>query len=264
MNFLRRAAVAALGMLLSGCATIIEGTTQSVSVTTTPQVGAQCTLTNSQGTWFVTSPGSVVVHKTKTDLDVTCKKDGYLPGHVVAASHFGATTAANIAGGVGGVVVGGVVDAASGANYSYDSPITVPLGAPVDANGVPPSSAISAYPVHLHCTAPDIDGVFVADGPQGYATATITFGLNGGGGAGAVDVAPGRDGICKLNAVSPAVLASASFSIDHASSWMGADLQRHVQIVESPPDAARTYTFTVKALDKTAGKLVLNFPVVYR
>ena len=264
MNFLRCAAVAALGILSSGCATQVEGTTQSVSVTTTPQEGAQCTLTNSQGTWFVTSPGSVVVHKTKTDLNITCQKDGYLPGHIVAPSHFGATTAANVAGGIPGVVVGGVVDAASGANYSYDNLITVPLGAPADANGVPPSSAISAYPVHLHCTAPETDGVFVADGPQGYATATITFALNGGGGAGAIDVAPGRDGVCKLNAVSPAVLASASFSIDHASSWTGADLQRHVQIVELPPDAARTFTFTVKAMDKAPGKLVLNFPVVYR
>ena len=261
MNLLRWAALAVLGFAVSGCATLVEGTTQSVSVTTTPAEGAECALTNSQGTWFITSPGSVVVHKTKTDLDVTCKKDGYLPGHVVAISHFKATTFANAIAGGG---VGVAVDAASGANFYYDSPITVPLGAAMDASGRPSTSAISAFPVHLHCTAPDMDGVFVADGPQGYATASITFGLNGGGGAGAIDVAPGHDGVCKLNAVSPNVLASASFSIDHGSSWTGADLQRHVQIVQSPPDATRTYTFTVTAKDKAPGKLVLNFPVVYR
>src|SRR5579864_5337474 len=108
------AALAALGVALSGCATIIEGTTQSVSVNTTPEQGAQCTLMNSEGTWYLTSPGSTTVHKTKTDLDVTCTKPGFGPGHVVATSHFGATTAANV---LAGGVIGVGVDAASGANY---------------------------------------------------------------------------------------------------------------------------------------------------
>jgi hypothetical protein len=40
------AAIAAAGIILSGCATIIEGTTQPVSLNTTPEQGAQCTLTN--------------------------------------------------------------------------------------------------------------------------------------------------------------------------------------------------------------------------
>jgi len=125
MKFGALAAVAALGIVLSGCATIIDGTTQSVSVNTTPESGAQCTLTNSQGTWYLTTPGSTTVHKTKTDLDVTCTKSGYRPGHVVAASHFTGKTAGNI---LAGGLVGVGVDAASGANYHYDSPIDVPLG----------------------------------------------------------------------------------------------------------------------------------------
>ena len=134
------AAVAALGVALSGCATIIEGSTQSVSVNTTPEDGAQCTLMNSQGSWYVTSPGSTTVHKTKTDLDITCKKPGFAPGHVVAASHFGATTVGNVIAGGG---IGLLVDAQSGANYHYDSPITVPLGAKTaapEATGMPPST----------------------------------------------------------------------------------------------------------------------------
>lgn len=127
MQVLRFVAIAALSAALSGCATIIEGTTQSVSISTTPVQGANCTLTNSQGTWYATSPGSVVVHKTKTDLVIDCLKDGYGQGHVVATAHFGGATAGNI---IAGGLIGVGVDAASGANYSYDSPITVPLGAP--------------------------------------------------------------------------------------------------------------------------------------
>src|SRR5262249_1604155 len=113
------AALAALGAALSGCATIIEGTTQSVSVSTTPEEGAQCTLTNSEGTWYLTSPGSTVVHKTKNDMNISCTKAGYQPGQIVAIAHFGGATAGNI---IAGGVIGVAVDAASGANYYYDSP----------------------------------------------------------------------------------------------------------------------------------------------
>ncbi|HLY07364.1 MAG TPA: hypothetical protein VKR31_16580 [Rhizomicrobium sp.] len=151
------AAVAALGIALSGCATIIEGTTQPVSVNTTPEQGAQCTLANSQGTWYVTTPGSTTVHKTKTDLDVTCSKPGFQPGHVVAASHFGATTAANV---VAGGLIGVGVDAASGANYHYDSPITVALGPPVAAQAAaaPPTPSAPTAPAPHYTAAPGPGG----------------------------------------------------------------------------------------------------------
>jgi hypothetical protein len=111
----------------------VDGSTQSVSVSTTPVQGAACTLTNSEGTWFLTSPGSVQVHKTKNDLTVACTKDGYQPGSQVAVSKFGGATFGNIVAGGG---IGAIVDAASGANYYYDSPITVPLGEPKSASQV--------------------------------------------------------------------------------------------------------------------------------
>lgn len=119
------AAMAALGVALAGCATIVDGTKQSVSVSTSPVQGAECTLTNSEGTWYVTSPGSVEVHKTKNDLTVTCKKDGYQSGTQVAVSNFGGATFGNI---VAGGLIGAGIDAASGANYYYNTPIIVPLG----------------------------------------------------------------------------------------------------------------------------------------
>jgi hypothetical protein len=129
MKFTAFAALAALGVAVSGCATIIDGTSQSLSVNTTPEGGAQCTLVNGEGTWYVTTPGSTTVHKTKTDLDVTCTKPGFKTAHLVSPSHFTGKTAGNLLLGVGGVVIGGAVDAASGANYHYDPVIDVPLGA---------------------------------------------------------------------------------------------------------------------------------------
>jgi hypothetical protein len=119
------AAVAALGVALSGCATIVDGTTQAMSVTTTPVQGAACTLTNSEGTWYLTSPASVQVHKTKNDLNISCTKDGFQAGSVVAPAVFGGMTAGNL---LAGGIIGAGIDAASGANYYYNSPVTVPLG----------------------------------------------------------------------------------------------------------------------------------------
>ena len=129
---------------LSGCATIIEGTTQPVSVNTTPQDGAKCTLTNSEGTWYLTTPGSTTVHKTRHDLTVACTKDGFAGGQTVAKSHMGAATAGNV---LAGGLIGMGVDAASGADYYYNSPITVDLGAstaPVTAAEPAPAAPAAA------------------------------------------------------------------------------------------------------------------------
>jgi hypothetical protein len=114
------ASLAGLGLVLSGCATIVNGTTQSVSILTTPAdaEGAKCELRNSEGAWFVTTPGSAVVHKTKNDLTVTCKKDGFQDATMVVPSKFGGATAGNI---LAGGIIGVGVDAASGANYSYQN-----------------------------------------------------------------------------------------------------------------------------------------------
>jgi hypothetical protein len=265
MKLLAIAAIAALGAALSGCATIIQGTTQSVSVNTVPEGGAQCTLTNSQGTWYVVSPGSVTVHKTKTDLDVTCNKPGYEPGHVLAKSHFGGTTAGNL---IAGGVVGIGVDAASGANFYYDSPIEVVLG-PRLAGGAAATSYSAPYPVQMRCSSPELVPAFRAEGPEGYLTAKVVFAINSGGEPGTVSVAPGKDGVCTLTATWPKTIANASFTFDHAASSIdGAprDLERHVDLTEAVSGAAntKTYTFTVKAKDDAKGRIAVDFPVAYK
>jgi hypothetical protein len=141
----RVAAVVLVAASMGGCATIIQGSTQSVSITSKPEDGAKCVLKNSQGTWYVTTPGSVNVHKTKTDLTVTCQKDGVGNGSVVAVAKFGGTTFGNV---LAGGLIGITVDAASGANFYYDSPVVVTLsptgGAPVAPAPASPTAAPSA------------------------------------------------------------------------------------------------------------------------
>jgi len=124
MRLSRLAAIIVLGFALSGCATIIKGTTQSISLTTPPANGAMCELKNSEGTWYLTTPGSVVVHKTKNDLVVSCTKDGFQNATVTIPARFNGVTAGNIL--VGGLI-GITVDAASGANYGSTEKTDIPM-----------------------------------------------------------------------------------------------------------------------------------------
>lgn len=66
-------------VFLSGCASITGSRNQPISVTTThegkPITGAYCTLVNDKGTWYVNTPGSVVILKAYGDMSATCKKE---------------------------------------------------------------------------------------------------------------------------------------------------------------------------------------------
>lgn len=130
-------ALACLGVALSGCATIIKGTTQSLSVATPPTTGAECKLTSSEGTWYVTTPGSVTVHKTKNNLDVSCTKDGFADASTSVPPHFNGATLGNV---IAGGLIGVGVDAASGANYTYPDEIDVPMKPSAPATAAAPAA----------------------------------------------------------------------------------------------------------------------------
>ena len=128
----------ALTLLLPGCATIMEGTGQSVTVKTTP-AGASCEVDRAGqklGTVNPT-PGSLRIDKSKNDLSVSCDEAGYQHARVTSTPNFVGTTFGNIL--LGGVV-GAVVDASTGANYSYPNEIDVTL-APIAPTVVPRPTA---------------------------------------------------------------------------------------------------------------------------
>jgi hypothetical protein len=156
MKYHALAAIAAMGVAVSGCATIIKGTTQSVSVSTDPVEGARCELTSSEGTWYITTPGSVVVHKTKNDLKVVCTKDGYQEATATIPSSFNGATAGNI---IAGGLIGVGIDAASGANYEYPPSTHIPMtrvgATEPDARTAPADTAAApAAPAEGDQTAP--------------------------------------------------------------------------------------------------------------
>ncbi|ANK80243.1 MAG: hypothetical protein TEF_05145 [Rhizobiales bacterium NRL2] len=121
---LRLGAVSAL-LLSAACATVVEGTTQNVTVATDP-AGAACELKNDGKLVGAVNPtpGSLLLDRSNDDLDVECLKDGYLPGNLVMSSKFTGTTFGNIILGGG---IGILVDAASGANNRYPESVSLVL-----------------------------------------------------------------------------------------------------------------------------------------
>jgi uncharacterized protein YceK len=119
----RIALVAAL-TLLSGCASVVKGTSQSIAITTPPTDGAVCTLSSSQGNWQLTSPGVVTVEKSKDAMQVRCVKPGWQDGFGLIPSNFQGWTVGNI---VLGGIIGLGVDAATGAINEYPNAFQVPM-----------------------------------------------------------------------------------------------------------------------------------------
>jgi hypothetical protein len=122
---LRWAAVGIVLAQLTACATIVKGHSQQINVATNP-AGAICTLER-DGQSIATvnpTPGTVTVEKSRKDLSVDCRKEGYTPAAGKVASKFHPMTFGNI---LFGGIIGLGVDAASGAMTEYDEMITVRL-----------------------------------------------------------------------------------------------------------------------------------------
>lgn len=112
----------------TGCASVTGSKLQPVSVQTIHEnkeiAGIGCTLTNDAGKWFVTSPGSVTIHKSTGDLAVDCSKDNNVVGHETVVSKSNGAVWGNIIAGGG---IGYIIDRNTGAGFDYPNSITVML-----------------------------------------------------------------------------------------------------------------------------------------
>ena len=134
MKFQNFAVIAAAGVALAGCATMVKSAKQDVGVVTPPVEGATCVLQNSRGSWTVVTPGAAHVLRSKDDMNVTCTKPGYQDAHVTIASDFNGATVGNA---IAGGVVGIGVDAASGADFSYPHSFQIPMHPAASASSRP-------------------------------------------------------------------------------------------------------------------------------
>lgn len=112
-------------VLLGACASIVEGTDQSITVSSNP-TKASCFLERdgAQIGAVDPTPGTVQVEKNSADITVMCSKAGYDDGSAVLVSGFEGWALGNL---VFGGIVGAGVDAVTGAINSYPPSITVTL-----------------------------------------------------------------------------------------------------------------------------------------
>jgi hypothetical protein len=110
---------------LSGCATIVSGSAQKVTVDTDPP-GAACVFRRGGSVIGMVSPtpGTLSVDKSRDDIEVRCTKQGYLDNVGVVGSRFQGMTFGNV---LFGGLIGVIVDAQSGATAEYQPQVTLRL-----------------------------------------------------------------------------------------------------------------------------------------
>ena len=133
---------------LAGCISILEGTSQEITVATAP-AEASCTLER-EGKVFETierTPKTVMVRKSKYDITVRCNKPGYQEATYLNHSGASATIAANVA--MDLILTAGlssIIDSANGADNKYETAVVItlmPTVAGTDA-AITPASAVVA------------------------------------------------------------------------------------------------------------------------
>jgi S1-C subfamily serine protease len=109
----------------AGCATIIEGTSQTINVATIP-THASCTLNRDGKTigTIANTPGAVEVSKTRHDLLISCSKSGYQTADARDTSEVAGWLFGNL---VLGGLIGIGIDATTGAAEKYDGHVQIAL-----------------------------------------------------------------------------------------------------------------------------------------
>jgi hypothetical protein len=126
---LKLLAVLPLLVGLTGCADLISGRTQDVTIATSPVTGAQCLAKNARGSWATLStPATVTLLRSNSPLEVSCKTADGMIGTVTVESNFGYPVYGNAANGGLGIAV----DTQTGAAYEYPAQILVTLQLPPD------------------------------------------------------------------------------------------------------------------------------------
>lgn len=147
-------AALAVGMLVSGCASIITGGHDDIMVKTDPE-GADCTVYRGADVLghINPTPGGIVVRRSYDDILVRCVKDGYGDSEAMNTSGVNGWLFGNIA--LGGLI-GIIIDTATANATSYDSVTFVALAvksepgaSPEKPAEVPVATAQSAEPAEV-------------------------------------------------------------------------------------------------------------------
>lgn len=130
MSLFRLVAVVCTAVLLHGCASIVNDTTNPVRFETYSQAGAEvkdmeCKAENDYGPQTVRTPGTLQVRRSSKDLQIVCSKTGEADAKGVATSRVNGGMFGNIIFGGG---IGAIIDHNKGTAYSYPQWIRLVVG----------------------------------------------------------------------------------------------------------------------------------------
>jgi PEGA domain len=124
---MRLVGIVALVAALGGCASVTRGTTENISITSTP-AGAEATISGLDVPTACITPCAIVA-KRSADISITFAKPGFETEVVTLTKEVPATGAAGFAGNVlAGGLIGMGVDAATGAAQDHKpNPVIVTM-----------------------------------------------------------------------------------------------------------------------------------------
>jgi hypothetical protein len=142
MKFSAFAALITSGFALSGCATMVTGSSEDIAVLTPPVSGATCVLSNAVGSWAVVTPTVAHVRRSTTDMRVKCTKPGYQDADATLPSHLEGLAIGNAA----TLGLGMGVDAYTGAINQYPHSVQIPMQPVAAAQAPEPASSTPSPP----------------------------------------------------------------------------------------------------------------------
>ena len=134
---MRVVGIVALAAALGGCASVTRGTTENISIASTP-AGAEATISGLEVPTTCTTPCAIVA-KRSADISITFAKPGYQTEVVTLTKEVPVNGAAGFAGNIlAGGLIGMGVDAATGAAQDHKpNPVMMTLKPVAPAAHVP-------------------------------------------------------------------------------------------------------------------------------
>ena len=112
-------------LLASGCASVLQGDSQAMHVTTycgQQILPSSCTASNSKGNWSFHAPAHLLVQKAHDPLTIRCKS----PYFAENVAHVPASPNPMLAGNlVFGGLIGAGVDLTTGAGFAYNTVVNI-------------------------------------------------------------------------------------------------------------------------------------------
>ena len=113
-------------LLVPACASIVEGSSQEVSIRTEPNQPSSCVIKGSSGETKVEAPAKITISKSYYPKEITCTPNS--GGDSGTAQVLSDVAPWGYGGAVLGTAIGAGVDTYTGAAFQYPNEIVVKLG----------------------------------------------------------------------------------------------------------------------------------------